>query len=194
MSTLQPDFTAHPSNAEGSPLVHAFFDTTTFAWTFVVVDPSTQDALIIDSVLEFDPASGHIGNKAAQGLAIFVQEKGYNVVRIMETHVHADHATGALALKQVSQSCMHQLNVQILPGNPPIFIGRKVSQVQQSFGPKYGFANEDFENSFDGYLEDGGTFELGKISVRTCGLPGHTPDSMGTLVGDSLFAGDSIFL
>jgi len=87
-----------------------------------------------------------------------------------------------------------KLTIQILPGNPPIFIGRKVSQVQQTFGPKYGFAPHDFENSFDGFLDDGGTFSLGRISVKTCGLPGHTPDSMGILVGDSLFAGDSIFL
>jgi glyoxylase-like metal-dependent hydrolase (beta-lactamase superfamily II) len=82
----------------------------------------------------------------------------------------------------------------MLPGSPPIYIGRKVCQVQQSFGLAYGFAAEDYENSFDGYLEDGETLELGRIPVKTCGLPGHTPDSMGILVGDCLFAGDSIFL
>jgi hypothetical protein len=61
MYTLQPDFTAQPSEAGGSPLVHAFSDTPTSTWTFVVVDPATKDAFVIDSVLEFDAASGHIG-------------------------------------------------------------------------------------------------------------------------------------
>lgn len=100
MTSVQPDLTAQPSG-EGSPLVHAFFDTPTSTWTFVVVDPNTKKAFIIDSVLDFDPASGHISTKSAQALAAFVHEKGYTVTRIMETHVHADHATGALALKQV---------------------------------------------------------------------------------------------
>lgn len=81
--------------------MHAFFDNPTSTWTFVVADPDTKDAFVIDSVLEFDPASGRIGTKAARGLAAFVQEKGYTIIRIMDTHVHADHATGALALKQV---------------------------------------------------------------------------------------------
>jgi glyoxylase-like metal-dependent hydrolase (beta-lactamase superfamily II) len=109
MYTLQPDFTAQPSEVEGSPLVHAFFDTPTSTWTFVVVDPATKHAFVIDSVLEFDAASGHIGTKSAQGLAAFVRDSGYNVVRIMETHVHADHATGALALKQVGHDYERRL-------------------------------------------------------------------------------------
>jgi glyoxylase-like metal-dependent hydrolase (beta-lactamase superfamily II) len=84
--------------------------------------------------------------------------------------------------------------LQLLPGSVPIYIGAKVSQVQDTFAPIYGFSQQDYANSFDGYAEDGGEFQLGKLNVRTCGLPGHTPDSMGILVGDCLFAGDSIFL
>ena len=101
MTALEPDFTAEPTATVGSPLVYAFFDTATSTWTYIAADPSTKDAVIIDSVLSYDPASGTIDTSSAQGLAAFVKQKGYRVTRIMETHVHADHATGALALKQV---------------------------------------------------------------------------------------------
>lgn len=66
--------------------------------------------------------------------------------------------------------------------------------MQATFASIYGYSRSDLKDSFDGFLEDSGSLRLGSIAVRTCGLPGHTPDSMGILVGDSLFAGDSIFL
>lgn len=182
MNAPTPDFTAEPGSLEDSPLVHAFFDKATSTWTYIVVDPATKEAVVIDTVLEYDPVSGKVGTTSVQGLAAFLKQNGYEVTRIIETHVHADHATGALALKQ------------LLPNAPPIYIGRKVSQVQESFASTYGLEPAQFQQSFDGYMDDGGTFTLGHISVKTCGLPGHTPDSMGILIGDSLFAGDSIFL
>jgi len=107
MDALVPDFTAEPGTLAGSPLVFAFFDAATSTWTYIAVDAATKDAVIIDSVLEYDPASGKVGTNSAQGLAAFVKQKQYRVTRIMETHVHADHATGALALKQVRRSSKH---------------------------------------------------------------------------------------
>lgn len=101
MTALVPDFTAEPTSIAGSPLVYAFFDAATSTWTYIAVDTSTKDAVIIDSVLGYDPASGKVDASSAQALAAFVKQKEYRVIRIMETHVHADHATGALALKQV---------------------------------------------------------------------------------------------
>jgi glyoxylase-like metal-dependent hydrolase (beta-lactamase superfamily II) len=101
MTALVPDFTAEPTATAGSPLVYAFFDAATSTWTYIAVDPSTKDAVIIDSVLGYDPASGKVDTSSTQGLAAFVKQKEYRVIRIMETHVHADHATGAHALKQV---------------------------------------------------------------------------------------------
>ena len=101
MNAPTPDFTAEPGSLEDSPLVHAFFDKATSTWTYIVVDPATKEAVVIDTVLEYDPVSGKVGTTSVQGLAAFLKQNGYEVTRIIETHVHADHATGALALKQV---------------------------------------------------------------------------------------------
>jgi glyoxylase-like metal-dependent hydrolase (beta-lactamase superfamily II) len=101
MDALAPFKTYQPSTSESSPLVHTFFDNPTSTWTCVVVDPPTKQAMIIDSVLDFEPASGSISTQSARGLVSFVEQNNYEVTRIMETHVHADHATAAFALKQV---------------------------------------------------------------------------------------------
>lgn len=100
--TYPPASSSDASGSRGSPLVHCFFDDTTSTWTYVVVDPSTKYALVIDPVLEYDPASGTIGTQSAEGLVAFIVEEGLKVQRIVETHVHADHATGAQAIKAVS--------------------------------------------------------------------------------------------
>lgn len=86
-----------------SPLVHSFWDDPTSTFTFCVVCPKTKEAFIIDPVLDFDLASGKIAQRSVRGLAAFTREQGYKVVKIIETHVHADHLTGAFALKQASQ-------------------------------------------------------------------------------------------
>lgn len=99
---LQP-FSTHQPTGPNSPLVHSFFDKSTSTWTYVVVDPTSGHAAIIDSVLEYDCASSTVGMESVKGLLAFVREKGYEIERIMETHVHADHLTGAHVLKQVSE-------------------------------------------------------------------------------------------
>ncbi len=83
---------------------------------------------------------------------------------------------------------------QLLPGDVPIFIGAKIKEVQDTLAPVYGYTPQDFVDCFDGFLEDGGNFQLGELMGQTCGLPGHTPDSIGILLGDCLFAGDSLFM
>jgi glyoxylase-like metal-dependent hydrolase (beta-lactamase superfamily II) len=107
---LQP-FSTHQPTGPSSPLVHSFFDKSTSTWTYLVVDPASGHAAIIDSVLEYDCASGTVGMESVKGLLAFVQEKGYQIEKIMETHVHADHLTGAHVLKQVSEV----LHIQDLP-------------------------------------------------------------------------------
>lgn len=99
----EPYKTHQPTSVANSPLVHSFWDDPTSTFTFVVVCPKTQEAFIIDPVLDFDLASGKISQRSVRGLAAFTRDQGYKVVRIIETHVHADHLTGAYALKQVSR-------------------------------------------------------------------------------------------
>lgn len=99
---LQP-FSTHQPTGPSSPLVHSFFDKSTSTWTYLVVDPSSGHAAIIDSVLEYDCASSTVGMESVKGLLAFVREKGYQIEKIMETHVHADHLTGAHVLKQVRE-------------------------------------------------------------------------------------------
>lgn len=97
-----PTITYQPTPDRDSPLVHCFFDEPTSTWTYIVVDPASNDALVIDPVLEYDPASGTIGTQSVRGLDDFITNEGYKAKRIIETHVHADHASGARALKSVS--------------------------------------------------------------------------------------------
>lgn len=138
--------------------------------------------MVIDPVLDFDLASGEITQDTVRGLAGFVDRQGYDIVKIVETHVHADHLTGAYALKQ------------ILANDPPTLIGSRVIEVQFRFGNTYGFLPTDYKDSFDAFLLDHEPFTLGNLQGQTYNLPGHTPDSMGIMLGDCVFAGDSVFL
>lgn len=100
---LQPFKTHQPSSYPGSPRVHSFYDDPTATWTFLTADPVSRKAIVIDPVLDYEPSAGRISQKSVKGLAAFLQQERYTVVRICETHVHADHLTGAYALKNVSQ-------------------------------------------------------------------------------------------
>lgn len=99
---LEPFKTHPPSSYPGSPLVHSFYDDPSATWTFVTADPKTRKAIVIDPVLDYDLSAGKVSQKSTKGLAAFLQREEYEVVRICETHVHADHLTGAYALKTVS--------------------------------------------------------------------------------------------
>lgn len=100
-TSATPTITYQPTSNQDSPLVHCFFDESTSTWTYIAVDPASKATLVIDSVMEYDLASGTIGTQSVRELASFVESHGYKVERIIETHVHADHATGARALKSV---------------------------------------------------------------------------------------------
>lgn len=83
---------------------------------------------------------------------------------------------------------------QLLPERPPVVIGSRVVDVQERFAPVYGLKQDELKNAFDGFLDDGESFQIGSLSAVARSLPGHTPDSMGIQVGDTVFAGDSLFL
>ena len=102
------------------PEIEAFFDPATFTWTYVVMDPSSNQSAIIDPVLDYDPASGRTSSKSADAVIDFVRRKGLSVDWILETHVHADHLSGASYLKEA------------LGGRTGI--GNQVTAVQDVFG------------------------------------------------------------
>ncbi|RDX55184.1 Metallo-hydrolase/oxidoreductase [Lentinus brumalis] len=171
----------HPSSDPETPTVFTFYEKDTSTWQYIVVDPRTSEAVIIDPVLDYDPASGVLSTATADGLVSFVEHNGLKVIRILETHAHADHLTAAQYLKQ-------ELN-----GDVPVCIGQRIKQVQETFAPIYGLELSSLENAFDVYLGDNEEFKLGSLSCHVLHLPGHTPDHVGFVIGKAVFAGDSIF-
>ncbi|KAF7321462.1 Lactamase-B domain-containing protein [Mycena kentingensis (nom. inval.)] len=172
--------TCHPSYNPSSPLVCPFFEEQTGTWQYVVSDPLTREAALIDTVLDYDPASGTVSTKSAEKLLKFVNTNGFTVRYILETHAHADHLTAAQFFKKELAA--------------PVGIGEGITAVQAVFAKRYGLRPTAFNGAFDLLLQDGQELTLGTLKLRVLALPGHTPDHLGFMVGDCVFAGDSIFL
>jgi glyoxylase-like metal-dependent hydrolase (beta-lactamase superfamily II) len=164
------------------PGVRAFFDKATSNASYVVSDPETRHCAVIDSVLDFDPASGRTGTGSADRIVEYVRAQGLSVDWVLETHVHADHLTAAPFLREK------------LGGRTAI--GEHVIDVQAYFARVFN-AGPDFKSDgsqFDHLLRDGETFRIGGIEARAIHTPGHTPACMVYLVGDALFTGDTLFM
>ncbi|KAL1603471.1 hypothetical protein SLS60_005058 [Paraconiothyrium brasiliense] len=167
------------------PLIESLFEEQTKTWQYVVADASTKKAVIIDSVLDYDPTTQTISTSTADALLAMVVDRGYYIERILETHAHADHLTAASYLQ-------HRL-AQQQGSRPPICIGKRIRQVQELFGARYGIAADEYEGVFDHLFEDDEVFEIGQLTVTVIHLPGHTPDHIGYKVTGNVFCGDSIF-
>ncbi|KAH3962507.1 hypothetical protein HBH71_168750 [Parastagonospora nodorum] len=167
------------------PEIHNIYDLATGTWQYIVADPSTLHAIIIDSVLDFDPTTRSISTQTADSLLTLIAVHNYTIDKILETHIHADHLTAAsylqnrLAEKQGFRS--------------RIGIGKRITQVQELFAKRYGIARAEWEGVFDDLFEDDQEFEVGEMVVKVLHLPGHTPDHVGYVVGDNVFCGDSVF-
>jgi len=166
----------------GIPQIKAFFDEPTFTVTYVVHDPQSLRAAIIDSVLDYDPASGRTSSSAADAVLAYVGEKGLSVDWHLETHAHADHLSAAPYLQQK------------LGGK--IAIGEHIVTVQKTFGKLFN-AGTDFErdgSDFDHLWKDGDRFRIGNIDVTVLHVPGHTPACIAYVIGDAVFVGDTMFM
>lgn len=164
------------------PKVDAFFDPATFTYSYVVSDPTTKHCAIIDSVLDYDPASGRTSFASADRLIAHVHEHKLTVDWLLETHVHADHLSAAPYLKRE------------LGGK--LGIGANITVVQNTFGKLFNagceFATDG--SQFDHLFADGDTFTIGSIKAHALHTPGHTPACMTYVIGDAGFVGDTLFM
>ena len=169
------------------PNVHTLFEPVTGTWQYVVADDSAREAVIIDSVLDYDKSTGKITTQSADQILDLVASQGYTVTRILETHAHADHLTASRYLQNVLSQ--RQANGPL----PQICIGERIRQVQATMSKIYDVPQSDLDNAFDHTFADDETFSIGALEARVISLPGHTPDHIGYIIGSNVFTGDSIF-
>jgi tetrahydromethanopterin S-methyltransferase subunit B len=161
--------------AMNEPTIQELFEPVTGTWQYVVADPKTHHAVIIDPVLNYDASKGVITTESADMILYMVAERSYKIKMILETHAHADHLTAASYI---------QATLAKNPGHRPLIgIGGRIKQVQQLFGQRYGVGANEYENVFDKLFEDDEEFEIGTLAARAIHLPGHTPDHMGYKIG-----------
>ncbi|MFN7270019.1 MAG: MBL fold metallo-hydrolase [Cereibacter sp.] len=162
--------------------VRAFFDEATNTVSYVVKDPASAACAVIDSVLDFDYASGRTDTRSADAIIADVTARGLRVDWVLETHVHADHLSAAPYVQQR------------VGGR--IGIGEKITVVQDTFGKVFNEGTE-FQrdgSQFDRLFEDGDSFSVGGLTARVMHTPGHTPACLTYVIGDAAFVGDTMFM
>ena len=165
-----------------TPDVTGFFDDATNTITYVVRDPNGAACAIVDSVLDFDYASGRTDTGSADRVIDFVQQNGLTVEWLLESHVHADHLSAAPYIQQK------------LGGK--IGIGDRIRIVQDTFGKVFNEGTE-FQrdgSQFDRLFEEGDSFHIGQLRGDVLHTPGHTPACLTYVIGDAAFVGDTLFM
>lgn len=165
-----------------SPDVTAFFDDATNTVSYVVKDPQGRNCAVIDSVLDFDYASGRTDTASADRIIAHVRSNNLELAWILESHVHADHLSAAPYIQQE------------LGGK--IGIGAKITQVQDTFGKVFNEGTE-FQrdgSQFDQLFAEGDSFHIGQLRGDVLHTPGHTPACMTYVIGDAAFVGDTLFM
>ena len=160
----------------------AFFDPKTWTVTYVVSDPATRRAAVIDPVLDYDFKSGHTGSNSADQVLGYLAEHSLEVDWILETHAHADHLSGARYLQQR------------VGGR--IAIGENIRAVQATFKKLYNLERSFLPDGsqFDHLFKDGETFRIGEVEATALLVPGHTPADMAYLIDGAVFVGDTLFM
>lgn len=164
------------------PEVATFFDKDSNTFSYVVVDPTTQHCAVVDSVLDFDYASGTTHTTGAQAIIDYVQSNQLTVDWLIETHVHADHLSAAPF-------------IQAAVGGK-LGIGEHILTVQETFGKIFNEGTEFARDGsqFDHLFKDGETYQVGNIECQALHTPGHTPACMVHVIGDAAFVGDTLFM
>ncbi len=160
----------------------AFFDPKTWTVTYVVSDPATLRAAVIDPVLDYDFKSGHTSTASADQVLAYLTEHALQVDWILETHAHADHLSGARYLQQR------------VGGR--IAIGDNIRAVQATFKKLYNLERSFLPDGsqFDHLFKDGETFRIGEVEATAMLVSGHTPADMAYLIDGAVFVGDTLFM
>ena len=164
------------------PDVKSFFDEPTNTFSYVVSDPATRRAAVIDSVLDYDAAAGRTRHDSADALIAWVRAHDLTVDWVIDTHVHADHLSAAPYIQQ-------QLGGRL-------GIGEHIRTVQQTFGTLFNAGTEFARDGsqFDHLFADGEVYRVGEIEAVAIHTPGHTPACMTHVIGDAAFVGDTLFM
>ena len=164
-----------------NPIIEAFFNEPTNTVSYLVADPVSGAAAVIDPVLDYDPANGTVDTGSAEAVLARASERGWTIELVLETHAHADHLSAAPFFKGRTGA--------------KIGIGEQIRTVQKVFRPM--FEADDIKSDggdFDLLFKDGERVALGGLSIEVMATPGHTAADVSYRVGDAVFVGDSLFM
>lgn len=162
--------------------IKAFFDKATFTLTYVVWDPGTRDAVIIDPVLDYEPGGSKVSEDSVAEVASFINKNELTLHYILETHAHADHLSGSQYLKASYPKAM-------------LGIGARITEVQKVFKTVFDLDSLKTDGSqFDKLFADGEKFQAGSLRLEVIYTPGHTPACSSYLIEDAVFTGDALFM
>ena len=163
-------------------VIKHFFDAPTFTFTYVVHDSETKLGVVIDPVLNYEPAAGKCTTESVKHLVSYVESENISIEYLLETHIHADHLSGNSALKNA------------IGGK--VGIGSQVVQIQETFADVFNVESSFTADGsqFDELFEDDESFTVGKLQFKVWHTPGHTPACVSYLVEDSIFVGDTLFM
>jgi glyoxylase-like metal-dependent hydrolase (beta-lactamase superfamily II) len=162
------------------PQIRAFFDEPTKTVTYLVWVPATKRGVVIDAVRDFDAASGAVGSRSVDIVLEAAAAEGVTLEWALETHVHADHLSGAPLIKARTGA--------------KIAIGARVSEVQDAFCPMFSIETAICSGDFDQLLADGDRILVGEMAIDVLHVPGHTPADVAYRIGDAAFVGDTLFM
>lgn len=164
-----------------NPSVQAFFDDATNTVSYIVHDPATKQAAIIDPVLDFSARNGRVSAASADALLAAAKAQGLHIAYLLETHAHADHLSAAHHLREITGA--------------PVVIGGEITQVQTIFGALFEADDVTPDGAaFDRLVQEGDTLPLGDLSIKVLHTPGHTPACVTYVIGDAAFVGDTMFM
>ena len=163
------------------PTIRAFFDEPTNTVSYLVADPATKKAVIIDPVLDYDHDAGTVDTRSVEAMLKAADEAGYAVEWVLETHAHADHLSGAPYIKAKTGA--------------KIGIGEHIKDVQRIFRPVFNATDLATDGSdFDHLFKDGERFKIGQLDAEVLYTPGHTPADVSYKIEDAVFVGDTLFM